>query len=70
MAKRVEILSRREVFKQAFFRIEEARLVSPPVDRRFRPRPRFGPRRRPWIVGAVIFEAEVKGIATDFCPLP
>jgi nudix-type nucleoside diphosphatase (YffH/AdpP family) len=26
MAKRVEILSRREVFKQAFFRIEEARL--------------------------------------------
>ncbi len=42
----------------------ECRLTPPPSDPAFRPRWSFGPRRRPWIALAGIFEAEVKGIAT------
>ena len=39
-----------------------ARLVPPPADRSLAPRPRFGPRSRPWIALFGVFEAEVKGI--------
>jgi glycosyltransferase involved in cell wall biosynthesis len=41
-------------------------LAPPPLDPLFRPtwRPRFGPRRRPWIALPGIFEAEVKGVPT------
>ena len=42
----------------------ESRLVPPPLDPRFRPAWRLGPRRRPWIAIPGIFEAEVKGVPT------
>jgi glycosyltransferase involved in cell wall biosynthesis len=40
----------------------ESRVVPPPLDPRFRPAWRLGPRRRPWIAIPGIFEAEVKGV--------
>jgi glycosyltransferase involved in cell wall biosynthesis len=42
----------------------ESRVAPPPLDPRFRPVWRLGPRRRPWIAIPGIFEAEVKGIRT------
>jgi glycosyltransferase involved in cell wall biosynthesis len=42
----------------------ESRVVPPPLDRAFRPRPFRSPRRRPWIAVPGIFEAEVKGVPT------
>lgn len=42
----------------------ESRVVPPPLDPLFRPRPRFRPRRVPWIFVPGIFEAEVKGVPT------
>jgi glycosyltransferase involved in cell wall biosynthesis len=41
----------------------ESRVVPPPLDPRFRPAWRLGPRRRPWIAIPGIFEAEVKGVS-------
>lgn len=41
-----------------------SRVVPPPVDCRFRPRPRWGPRRRPTVVVPGIFEAAVKDVPT------
>jgi glycosyltransferase involved in cell wall biosynthesis len=49
-----------ELLRQRFGR--ESRLAPPPLDPLFRPAPRLGPRRRPWIAIPGIFEAEVKGI--------
>jgi hypothetical protein len=44
-------------------RFGRASAPAPPAgDRRFRPLPRFGPRRVPWIAVPGIFEAAVKGI--------
>ncbi len=40
------------------------RSVRPFADPRFHPRPRLGPRRRPWVAVPGIFEAEVKGVST------
>jgi glycosyltransferase involved in cell wall biosynthesis len=40
----------------------ESRVVPPPLDPRFRPRRRWRPRRRPWVVVPGIFESEVKGV--------
>ncbi|HEY7213405.1 MAG TPA: glycosyltransferase family 4 protein [Thermoanaerobaculia bacterium] len=40
----------------------ESRVAPPPLDPRFRPAWRLGPRRRPWIAIPGIFEAEVKGV--------
>lgn len=51
-----------EFLAQRFGR--ESRVVSPPLDPRFRPAWRLGPRRRPWIAIPGIFEAEVKGVPT------
>lgn len=42
----------------------ESRVAPPPLDPRFRPAWRLGPRRRPWIAIPGIFEAEVKGVPT------
>jgi glycosyltransferase involved in cell wall biosynthesis len=42
----------------------ESKVVPPPLDPAFRPRLRFQPDRRPWILIQGIFEAEVKGIPT------
>ena len=39
-------------------------LAPPPLDLRFRPTLRLGPRRRPWIAVPGIFEAEVKDVPT------
>jgi glycosyltransferase involved in cell wall biosynthesis len=51
-----------ELLRERFGR--ESRVVPPPLDPRFRPAWRLGPRRRPWIAIPGIFEAEVKGIRT------
>ena len=42
----------------------QSRLAPPPVDPAFRPRPRLGPARRPWIALPGIFRAEVKDVPT------
>ena len=42
----------------------ESRVAPPTLDPLFRPRPRLGPRRRPWVVIPGIFGAEVKGVPT------
>lgn len=42
----------------------ESRLAPPPVDPAFRPRPRLGPARRPWIALPGIFRAAVKDVPT------
>jgi glycosyltransferase involved in cell wall biosynthesis len=42
----------------------ESRIAPPPLDPRFRPVRRLGPRGRPWIAIPGIFEAEVKGVPT------
>jgi len=39
-----------------------ARLVPPPADRTLASRPRFGPRRRPWVALFGVYEAAVKGV--------
>ena len=41
-----------------------SRVVSPSIDRRFRPRVRIGPRRRPWILVPGIYESTIKGVET------
>ncbi|MEM7351664.1 MAG: glycosyltransferase family 4 protein [Acidobacteriota bacterium] len=41
-----------------------SRVVPPPVDPWFRPRPRHGPRRRPWVALPGVFGARVKGLPT------
>jgi glycosyltransferase involved in cell wall biosynthesis len=51
-----------ELLRERFGR--ESRVVPPPLDPRFQPAWRLGPRRRPWIAVPGIFEAEVKGIRT------
>jgi glycosyltransferase involved in cell wall biosynthesis len=51
-----------ELLRERFGR--ESRVAPPPLDPRFRPAWRLGPRRRPWIAIPGIFEAEVKGIRT------
>lgn len=40
------------------------RVTPPTIDRRFSPRFRIGPRRRPWVVVPGIFESEVKDVPT------
>lgn len=42
----------------------DSTVVPPPLDPAFRPRLRFRPNRRPWVLIQGIFEAEVKGIPT------
>lgn len=42
----------------------DSMVVPPPLDPRFHPAWRWGPRRQPWIAVPGIFESEVKGIPT------
>jgi glycosyltransferase involved in cell wall biosynthesis len=46
-----------------------SREAPPPLDPLFRPRLRWGPRRRPWVAVPGIFEAPVKGVATALAAL-
>lgn len=51
-----------ELLRRRFGR--ESRLAPPPLDLTFRPGPRIGPRRRPWVAVPGLFAGEVKGVPT------